>query len=90
MIIRKFASIFTTAALVIWALNIAWLAVLAAPISWLWNHAAMPLGGLPQIGYLRALGLLILWFLLCNCHLGVKISAKQAQRSHDDPTDCRP
>lgn len=76
MTIREFISIFTAAAVVAWALNIAWLVVLAAPVSLLWNQAAAPLGGLPCIGYWRALGLLLLWFLLRMCHLGVKVSGK--------------
>jgi len=76
MTIREFASIFTTAAVVAWFLNVAWLAVLAAPVSLLWNWAAVPLIGLPSIGYCRAFGLLLLWFLLRLCHLGVTVSAK--------------
>ena len=76
MTIRNFISIFTLAAVVAWALNIAWLAVLAAPVSLLWNWAVVPLGGLPGIGYWRAFGLLLLWFLLRLCLVGVKVSGK--------------
>jgi hypothetical protein len=76
MTIRELISIFTTAAVVAWALNIVWLAVLAAPVSVLWNWAVVPLGGLPGIGYWRAFGLLLLWFLLRMCHVGVNVSAK--------------
>ena len=76
MTTRNFVSIFTAAAVVTWLLNVVWLAVLAAPVSLLWNWAAVPLGGLPSIGYWRAFGLLLLWFLLRLCHIGVKVTGK--------------
>lgn len=76
MTIREFISIFTAAAVVTWIANILWLAVLAAPISWLWNVAVVPLGPFPPISYGRAYGLLLLWFLLQQAHIGVKLSAK--------------
>lgn len=48
--VADLASILTAGAVTVWILNILWLAVLAAPISWLWNWAAVPLGALPAIG----------------------------------------
>jgi hypothetical protein len=75
MRLRQFLSIFTAAAVATWIFNILWLAVLAAPVSWLWNHAVAPLGGLPDIGYGRTFGLLLFWFLLCLAHAGVTLSA---------------
>lgn len=76
MPIREFISIFTTAAVAIWVLNVLWLAVLAAPITWLWNRTVVPLGFLPAVGYWRVFGMLLLWFLLRLAHTGVKVSAR--------------
>lgn len=67
---REFVSIFTSAAVVVWLLNILWIAVLAAPVSWLWNLSVTPLFNLPSLSYGRALGLLRL------THVGLKLSAK--------------
>ena len=76
MTIREFISIFTTAAVAIWVINVLWLAVLAAPISWLCNRTIVPLGLLPAVGYWRVFGMLCLWFLLRLAHIGVTVSAK--------------
>ncbi|HVZ65086.1 MAG TPA: hypothetical protein VG936_10990 [Lacunisphaera sp.] len=75
-----FASIFTAGAVTLWTINILWLAVLAAPFSWVWNWAAVPLGSLPAIGYVRVFGLLMLWFLLRQAHVGLKLSARSQDR----------
>jgi hypothetical protein len=72
----EFVSIFTTTAIATWTLNVLWLAVLAAPVSLLWNSAVVPLGALPSIGYGRAFGLLLLWFVLRQGHVGVQLSTK--------------
>jgi len=76
MTIRQFVSLFTATAVATWILNILLIAVLAAPVSWLWNWAVVPLGSLPALTYSRAFGLLVLWFLLRLAHVGVKVSAK--------------
>lgn len=76
MSIREFISIFTTSAVAIWVLNVLWLAILAAPITWTCNRTVVPLGLLPAVGYWRVLGMLLLWFLLRLAHIGVKVSAK--------------
>lgn len=76
MNIREFVSIFTTTAVVAWIANVAWLAILAAPISWTWNWTMVPFGTFPHISYGRAYGLLLLWFLLRQAHVGLKLSAK--------------
>lgn len=76
MNLREFASIFTIAAVAVWVLNILWLAVLAAPVAWLWDWAVAPFGVLPALSYSRVFALLVLWFLLRLAHAGVKLSAK--------------
>jgi hypothetical protein len=76
MTLRKFVSIFTTAAVAAWILNIVWLATLAGPLAFLWNHAVLPVGDLPHIGYWRAYGVLLFWFLLSSANIAVKLSTK--------------
>ena len=56
-------------------LNVAWLAVLALPFSWLWNLTLVPLASVPAICYGRAVGILLLWLILQLAGEGVKLSA---------------
>ena len=77
MTIREFLSIFATTALAVRVLNVISLLIIAAPLSWLWNHAGAPiLGGMPAIGYWRTFGLLLFWSLLKLAHAGLHLSAK--------------
>lgn len=76
MSLREFISIFITAAVGAWILNIVWLAALAAPVAFFWNHAVLPMADLPHIGYWRAYGILLFCFLLKSATIGVKLSAK--------------
>lgn len=77
MTIRNFITIFTTAALAAWVVNVIFLLVLAAPLSWLWNHAVVPIfGSMPIIDYPRTVGLLLFWSLLKRAHTGMHLSAE--------------
>jgi hypothetical protein len=57
------------------ALNAVLAAALAFPFMWLWNAALAPLGP-PAIGYWRALGFLLLWWVLRTAGKGFKVSVK--------------
>jgi hypothetical protein len=77
MTIRNLTTILTTAALATWILDVIFLLILAAPLSWLWNHAVAPiLGSMPTIGYTRTVGLLLFWSLLKRAHTGLHLSAE--------------
>lgn len=76
MTLQQFISIFSATAVLAWALNLAWLAVLSVPLTFLWNHAVVPFGSLPCLTYGRTCGLLLFWFLLRLTQTGVKLSLK--------------
>ena len=42
------------------------LALSSLPVMWLWNWLAPDIFGLPTIGYLHAMGLLVLTNMLCG------------------------
>ena len=82
MTARELASIFTNGPVIFWLLNFLWLAVLAAPLSWLWNMSVAPLFSVPALSYGRALGLLLLWYVLWLAYAGMKWStASPTERS---------
>lgn len=72
--LQQFISIFSVTAVLAWVLNLVWLAILSVPLTFLWNHAVVPLGGLSCLTYGRVYGLLIFWFLLRQTQTGVKLS----------------
>ncbi len=86
MNIREFISIFTSPPVALWFLNVAWLAVLAAPVSWLWDMSVAPLLSLPTLSYGRALGLLLLWLCLWLAHAGMKWSIRSEMQQPDRPS----
>jgi hypothetical protein len=54
-------------------LNAGLIAALAWPFECLWNGTIAPIGPWPQIGYLRSLGLLLIWRLLKGVADGTRI-----------------
>jgi len=74
-LLREKASAITGMALAALALNAALVAALAFLFMWLWNAALAPLG-LPAIGYWRALGFLLLRWVLRTAGKGFKVSVK--------------
>ena len=73
----SYDSIFTAFVVAAWALNIVWFAILALPISWLWNWAVVPLVNAPKVGYFQALGILVLWFLLRISQIGISAKPRE-------------
>jgi hypothetical protein len=70
------AAIFGAMALTSWLLTLVEIAVLAAPFAWLWNYAIVPMSRLPSISYGRALGMLLLWYIVRLAGAGVSLSTK--------------
>ncbi len=83
---REFISIFTSPPVALWFLNVIWFAVLAAPISWLWNVSVAPLLTLPTLSYGRALGLLLLWLCVWLAHVGMKWSIRSEAQQPERPS----
>jgi hypothetical protein len=76
---RTIVTHFSKAAILAILLNVLWVAAVAAPISWLWNHVVVPLGRLPVISYKQALGFIMLWLLLKASTAGFQLSAKLSE-----------
>ena len=73
--LREKAFLIAGMALSALALNVALIGALALPFMYLWNAVLAPLG-LPEIGYPRALGMLLLWCVAKAAGKGLKLSVK--------------
>lgn len=61
-------------------MNAIWLFVLAMPFAWLWNRALVPIVHVPEIGFWRSFGLLLLCHIIVLAGSGIKMAAKLRDR----------